>query len=216
MKFCRECNTQNTNAAVYCSCCGASIVDLQITGPSEELPLDVAEEIWFAQKHTLVRNDYQRLGGWLNFFVVLDFLTAFYYLINILVYFNIMPAVGLDVSVQTVLSAFLFAICFASSIMIIKRDSRFLLVRQLYYIVSFGFGLVWSMVTLFTLSEDLVVIAITAVIVLMFSAGLSVVLFILMTLYFCKSKRVNTYMAAYTSEAGISDDEYKRKALIKF
>jgi hypothetical protein len=200
MKFCRDCNTQNPNAAAYCSGCGRNITSVQMTAPAKD-PTDNEEYI--------PPSAYTRLGGWLKFFVVGDFIEASMYPIIIMLYIflqvmlAIVPEIATDAGVampafpwQTMFGVLPFAILFASTIMIIRKDSRFLFVRQVGYITSAVYSVAWG-----------VFAGGTSIWMIPVNLAISAVVPTLMTLYFCKSRRVSIYMG---------NDEYKQKALVKF
>ena len=199
MKFCRDCSTQNPAEATFCRNCGSNIADAQVTAPSKRA------DTGGSASYVPSAHDYTRLGGWLKFFVVLDFVAAGWYLFSILAYFGIIQTKGIDVNPG--LEIIPFVICFISTVLIIKKDSQFLCVRQMYYIINFIFSFIVGVVTVITSTGANAAIIIAVVIAFVLSAGMSVLSFILWTLYFCKSKRVNVYMGG---------DEYKQKALVKF
>ena len=185
MKVCDTCNIGNNDDAKYCQKCGKDI---------ENVPplLNVSSAGVAPTK------DYTRLGGWLMFFVVMNFVVAGLFLFNIARAFltPLIPNVETTtLSLQTMLSMLPFAISFISSIMIIRKDSRFLFVLQIYYIASLIYNMMW--IAMGKLSPG----GIAQYVVMM------AVVPLLWTLYFCRSKRVNAYMGG---------DEYKQKALIKF
>ena len=200
MKFCRDCNTQNSNEATYCQCCGRNIVGLPIIHPSKEPSLEEA---------SMPRGKrYERVGGWLKLFVAWDFITMaaivsypFLYFLSASLIAGA-PEFALEAeftlpafSWENILEIFVSAISFVSSIMIIRKSERFLFVRQIYYIVNIVYSISYSV---FAGSTSLWLIPLRIV-------NGAVVPF-LMTLYFCKSKRVNAFMES---------DEYKRKAILK-
>ena len=201
MKFCRDCNTQNSNEATYCQCCGRNISRLTIIHPSKDPSLEEA---------SMPRGKrYERVGGWLKLFVAWDFITMTAILTYPLLYFFAAsliagaPEIALETELtlsafswENILDIFVSAISFVSTIMIIRKDSRFLLVRQIYYIVNI----------VYSISCGVFAGSISPLMIPSKIVSGAVVPF-LMILYFCKSKRVNEFMES---------DEYKRKAILKF
>ena len=210
MKFCRECNTQNSNATIYCSCCGANIAELQVTATSVGgvSAANAPSAEGAPAVYDPSAKDYSRLGGWLKFFVVMDFIAFALFPAAILLYlllqflFSIAPEAALEAGVvmpefpwQSAFGVILLIIRLVGAVMIIRKDNRFLLVMQIYYIANLAYNTVWAIFSGTISFSSIHLLVVSAVVVPL-----------LLTLYFCKSRRVNAYMGS---------DEYRRKALLK-
>jgi|GEM_PF-1144737 hypothetical protein len=212
MKICNACNSGNSDNAKFCHKCGGDIENIAplLNAPSSGIYAPA--------------NDYTRMGGWLVFFIVWDIISvasAAFALLQLLI--AVINGDGLG-TIEYHLSSIIHVIPLLVSVIFrFKRDSRFLLWFQIsvilnlltsVYMFSVSSYMRDTLVELETtyrtlgmeisMTEYLGAIKIFGIIVSIISAG---VLFFLITLYYCKSKRVNAFMG---------NDEYKQKALVKF
>ena len=212
MKICNACNSGNSDNAKFCHKCGGDIENIAplLNAPSGGIYAPA--------------NDYTRMGGWLVFFIVWDLISvgsAAFALLQLLI--AVFDGSGLG-TIEYHLSTIIHVIPLLVSVIFrFKRDSRFLLWFQISVIVNlltsvYMFSVSSYMGDMFMQMEEtystlgmdislmgyLGAIKIFGIIISIISAGLW---FFLVTLYYCKSNRVNAFMG---------NDEYKQKALVKF
>jgi hypothetical protein len=207
MKSCNACNYGNSDNAKFCQQCGTDIENIA--------PILNAAGGGVAP-------DYTRMGGALVFFIVWDLLSIAGAVFTLLqLPFVFMNGISLS-SIEAVLSSVLPAIPLLISIIFrFKKKSSFLLWFQISLIINLLAGVYLIGVSSYTdniltmfaplysaIGYDIMdfanIIKIVSIVIGAISTGVP---FFLITLYYCKSKRVNAYMGS---------DEYKQKALVKF
>ena len=214
MKICNGCNSGNNDNAKYCQKCGNDIENI-----SPLLNTPSGGGIYAPT------NDYTRLGGWLLFFTVWDIITFASAVLSLLLFpLNFFVLDGSINELYSVISSIITVIpLFISVIFRFKRDSRFLLFFQISTIVSLLFSLYVFGVSPYVsgviapideayrmMGSDIAFMDYLGAIKIFFISVVvigSAVQFFLITLYYCRSKRVNEFMGS---------DEYKQKAIFKF
>ena len=211
MKICNGCNAGNADNAKYCQKCGADISNIS--------PLLNAPTGGYYAPAV----DYTRLGGWLVFFIVWDLISVFGGGMSLLTLpLTLIGGEFVFSSIEAALCSVIPAVPLLVSVIFrFKRDSHFLLWFQISVIVSLLASIYLIGVSSYfndmlepfaplysAMGQDIMdfagMIKIISLIFGIIGAGLQ---FFLITLYYCKSKRVNVFMET---------DEYKQKALIRF
>ncbi len=198
--YCGECGTEIGSDNTICPKCGKDIVS------KEE----------FSGKP-----EYKKLGGWLMFFFVYwvlasvgSILCGIRYCAESASYFSQGSVPGYSpytlLGVIVLSAGVLFCINALINILLCinikKKNPKFLKTFQLLYLIFIALLLVWSIAGQVLLSPyGTVGSALTPSSILSFGGGL--LYMILISVYFCKSERVRTYMG---------DDEYIKCALMRF
>ena len=205
--FCPNCDTKLDEGARFCPSCGSSIKTTTPTGATGTTPSQPAttastqpqpyQQAAVQKTESRVENPkYKNLGGWLLFFVVCWGLTALMGLaslaryVSMIAYFGddyVMPAFGMILS--TLASV---ALSITMCVSIVRRAPNFLRLYQILAIVNLGVSLL-AAVPSASVTISSAAFATGASISTVAGAAVGLVL---MTMYFCKSKRVRTYMGS--------------------
>ena len=204
MAFCPYCGSQISDGARFCAQCGSSI------GPAPQQPAPQPAVQPLApqpQPHAIQQPQpsggaignpkYQTLGGWLLFFTISWGLSALFNLFGLFTTIAVLGAylsngLALTGIVDLVSTIAAMAADVALIVLIIKRHPRFLRLYQILQIATAALALLSFIVDSVTINIDngAAIIGITLVITIV----ALVVSLLLMTMYFCKSVRMRTYM----------------------
>jgi hypothetical protein len=219
--YCPDCGEQNEQGARFCMKCGS---DLQRSGetpaPGPAAPSagsapgcgsDVSDPSRMnASPYMHAEHPYKKLGGWLMFFVVCYFLGALGSLLSLIPSIGMMSAfgyilpggiAGLLVFVFVITFGFSIAIGIILPVMIIRRDKRFLFVYHIGSLITIALSLLVTIILGIALAGYG-----TGSMLIPSMAG-TVAGVIIMTLYYCKSVRVRTYMG---TDAYIKENPFTR------
>ena len=194
MVLCPKCGTELNEGSQVCPSCGSPV------GTTSQRPSGQAND----------NPKYKNLGGWLLFFVVCWGLTALAglaglarcasvisHLVKFDLFDNIPAVVGIIISILTSM-----ALSVTMCVCISRRSPNFLRLYQILGIADLAVALIATIPLTRGVSSAVTAMAGTTIYGCMgAAAGL-----VLMTMYFCKSERVRTYMKS---------TEYLDKALFR-
>lgn len=210
MAFCPHCGTQINEGSKFCISCGAPIAAPQ-PSPQHEQPnqqQDTSQHVQqpsyqphsYAQP-TVEHPEYQQLGGWLLFFTICWGISALSELASLVPVFQSLGSITtfgfgsrlvlpmLLVLLTTLLS---IAICVLMVVLIVKRNQMFLRLYQIASLAEMATGLLSAVAMGFAVSQYGV-----GDFGISIGGGMGSILgLVLMTMYFCKSVRVRTYMGS--------------------
>lgn len=203
MAFCPKCGAQLNDGAKFCTSCGSSLdaapnsagtQPQQSAQPAQQQVPQQPVQQSYGQANA--GQDYTVLGGWLLFFVICWGLSALVGVVNLMRYLSIfaMPGMGRIVPEAGSIIARLVSIgvSIAMVVLVVKRVPTFLRIYQILIIVNLGVELIWGIVNAVKAQTyGYVVVGSTIGTVVGSVVGLA-----LMTMYFCKSVRVRTYMGS--------------------
>lgn len=188
MAFCSNCGTRVEDGAHFCPECGTALNDPQQTPQENPSKLSVPQEA--------ENSNYQQLGGWLLFFVVCWALGALSGLstlaAGIRTLFSFSPGFILSALFTIVEGLLTVGIGALLVVLVIQRNPLFLRVYQFLSIAEVAVGVVSRLLSrLFAMSQF-------GVGFISIGGGIvgGIIGLCLMTLYFCRSKRVRAYMGS--------------------
>lgn len=205
MAFCPNCGAAVADGAKFCNTCGTSLAAAAPSNPQQQS--------YQYQQPYGANPKYQKLGGWLLFFVIGWAISGVVSLVSLI---QLLPALGTLFSYGSIFAiagvVYLveqiasLAVCVAMIVFVVQRNQMFLRYYQILTIANIALNVLVSIVAVIGSAS-----------VLEYSAaylgnGIGTILggvvgLIIMTLYFCKSIRVRTYMGS---------DEYLHRALFRF
>ena len=211
MAFCPKCGAQLNEGARFCTTCGSQLgAEPNSTGtepqqpaqqqvpqqPTQPVQQQVPQPAQQSYGQANGGQDYTVLGGWLLFFVICWGLSALVGIVNLMRYLSIfsMPGMGRIVPEFGSIVARLVSIgvSIGMVVLVVKRVPTFMRIYQILIIVNLGVQLIWGIVNAVKAQTyGYVVVGSTIGTVVGGVVGLA-----LMTMYFCKSVRVRTYMGS--------------------
>ncbi len=217
--FCKQCGAEIADGASFCTECGAQQTAPQAAPQPQQpqqpnygqAPQGAAQpQPIYGQPvpGAMPENpEYKTMGGWLLFFVILDILAilaAAASLASTSYALEALEFVGLGGlgTMYVVESLLVIALSIAFVVMVFTRKPHFLLIYQIQGIVS----IVITIIEICMISGSYGAAYIDTASMITSTIS-SIVGLLLLTLYFCKSVRVRTYMGG---------TEYIDKAIIKF
>lgn len=213
MAFCSNCGAPLLDGARFCSSCGALTDSTeQVTSQPVQQPAWQEQQVpgsslqpqvqgSFVQTQPYVDPKYQKLGGWLLFFVICWGLAALFGLYNVFSTLSTIVQYGrffgaiqfLSLFVSGLSSVFSIAVDVFIMLSIIKKNPKFLRLYQILVVANSAFGLLSILISGAATGFYNAPIVIGTFIGVIIGCAVGL---ILMTMYFCKSVRVRTYMGS--------------------
>lgn len=206
MAFCPNCGASLTEDAQFCTSCGKPVASAGqsvqpqpaststgASGTSQQ----AAQPTPQPQATSPAGKDYEKLGGWLLFFVIAYGISAVWSLVGLL---GLSGVVGMvvthsrDLALPIICSALaglvsiVADVCFI--VLIVKKHPNFLRLLQIIRISVTGASFLLMIIAGLSYGGGVAMYGIEAF-SLLIGGGVSIVL---MTMYFCKSERVRVYM----------------------
>ena len=215
MAFCPNCGASLEEGAKFCTSCGMSVVpDAQPQPEPQPAQYQPASPQSTPQQppqspSTPAGKNYEKLGGWLLFFVICYGISAVWSLVGLL---GLSGVVGMmathrgGLALPMICSALINVASIVADVffivLIVKKHPNFLRLLQIIRIAAIGASFLLTVIAGLSYGSGVAMFGIEAFSLLIGGAvGL-----ILMTMYFCKSERVRMYMGS---------TEYLETALFK-
>lgn len=229
--YCKNCGTELPDGTRFCSACGAQLDSSAQPAPAYQQQQNAYQPPAYQQQPDYVQAgygqqrpmtpgavahpEYQNMGGWLLFFTILMILGVIGTLVTIgQNWVQVGQFAGMlgDYGNAVVATIWINVVIVVLNIyilyLIFKRKHSFLRVFQIVRIASLVLSLVMSIVQVSALDSFNYYFIDTGALMgpVIGSLVVSVVVLILMTMYFCKSARVEVYMGG---------DEFRKRALFR-